>query len=299
MRHFLRVGLFGLIVVLSVGIWLILNHESKLAELPRRQDELPKSAGQSHTLVSGQQKKSPDGFEALALNGSVVEVEMLVAHLKDEKDAVQKEYLRQMLGSVTNPDSFDLLLKFYATDPDFDVSSGSGVAVVGMLTGRNLKSLVQLYETLPAESAKRVAQLVHFACAPDALPVLAEILNSPGIDLRDYLSQAALGALVKTGTPYAAAVLARRLDRTTAPEDETILTQALSSVSQSGTENELIAIAQGKQDATRSATRVGAIRALANYPLSQVRGALQQLVTDPEPLVASTAASVLKSFSEK
>jgi HEAT repeat protein len=225
------------------------------------------------------------------------ELRAWVAQLRSEPDPERKSAMRQTLASVRDPASADLLIQFLAEDGDPEVVSGAEQALLGMMSAPLMQKIISAYRAAAKPSAKKIALLVERVRTPAAFPILAEMLQASVIHADDPLILAALHTLAVTGTPYTAAVLARRLDQAATPDEEVILTNALAAVSSDGTVNELIAIAQGKQDVTRAATRVGAIRALANYPISQVRAALQELATDRDPQIASAAVQVLNSFT--
>jgi len=167
--------------------------------------------------------------------------------------------------------------------------------LLGMMSAPLMQSLIRASRTAPQPAAKRIALLIERVRSPAAFPVLEEMLRTTPIRTDDPLTLAALHTLAVTGTPYAAAVLARRLDQAQTPEEEAILSRALATVSSLGTESELIAIAHGRQDATRPATRIGAVRALANYASPEVLSTLTKLTADPDPAVAAAAQAILAS----
>jgi HEAT repeat protein len=168
--------------------------------------------------------------------------------------------------------------------------------LIGMADAALVADIAARYERVPdSEVAARLTFIVGRIINDDATDALAGLVTAD-VPVLDLLAKAALSSLMHIGTPFAAASIARRLDVAN-EEDQGILANALSRIERVGTQHELIAIAQGKQDATRSVTRIAATAALVHYPDQATLTALARLANDEDQQVAETAKKVLAKSS--
>jgi hypothetical protein len=231
----------------------------------------------------------------LALNGDEVSIDTLITQLIAETDPEKREVLRRALSSVTNAARVDSVLDYLTHSNDPDVARGIQLALAQMATPVITRRLGQAYNQVASdEAAVRIATAVEWTRSALCLPVLAEFLNAPGVPLQDRLSRASLRAITNLGTPYSVTILATRMEQAT-EEDATLLAGALAQIRGGGTEHELMAVAQGLRPETRRLeTRLAAIKALGNYPLSLTRQALEVLSADADAQVAAAAKVVLQ-----
>lgn len=228
----------------------------------------------------------------LARSGSPAEIDMLLDQLRQETDPRRRQTLRTALSSISNLAAAQHLITRLAEVADEDAILGLERALSVMADESVVRSLAAAYETVPEARAPRITRVVESVLHDAAVPALAALVADPAIPATDELSKAALKALARLGTPYAAATLARRLDSATALEEIEFLGHLLAAVDRAGTQSEITAIAQGKQDATQTHTRLAAMRALSHYPTEETASALRHLASDPDPQVGSLAQSL-------
>ncbi len=229
----------------------------------------------------------------LAQSGSSAEIEMLLTHLHQEKSPQRRSHLRTAISSISNPSSAAYLISLLTTVTDEDAILGIQRALSTMADESITNQLANAYESVSEPVVPRITSVVENVLQDSAVPALALMVADPTIPASDQLTAAALRALARLGTPYAAATLARRLDAAMSQEDIDQVSRFLGAINRTGTEAELVAIARGQQDATRSTTRLAALHALRHYPSQQIRAAILLLTTDSDPVIAAQAQAIL------
>lgn len=234
-----------------------------------------------------------DDLLKLAQSGSPTEIDMLLTHLHQEKSLQRKSLLRTAISSISNLSSAEHLISCLTTVTDEDAILGIQRALSTMADESITRQLAAAYESVPERDAPRITSVVEGVLQDAAVPALAEMVADPSIPTSDQLTAAALRALARLGTPYAAATLARRLDAATSQEDIDQVSRLLGAINRTGTEAELVAIARGQQDATRSTTRLAALHAIRHYPSRQIQSTILSLITDSDPVIAAQAQAML------
>jgi hypothetical protein len=252
-----------------------------------------KEDGESATEANVSPLPLVDDPESLASLGGTKEVQTLVRMIQQERDAGRKAWLSQVLSSVKNPAGRNELLSHYLHDVDAEVVEGARRSLATVGDANFVRGLETAYQTATELHTTRIAGLVREMRQPDALPALEEIINKVGIAIEDELSMAALGALSDAGTPFAVAALARRMERASSEDEERILSQAFNRIERPGSDHELAAVANGHQDATKLATRIAAINALANYSTPIAKKTLAALEVSEEDAVAKAATEAM------
>ena len=283
-----RLAMAMVIGAIAVGVWY---------GSPKRQENpILKSAASPEPRNPPpitESNTSPAPLMQLAQSGTPAEVDALLSHLERTTDEARRVELRQIIASVFNRASEPHLIDRLANGTDPVAALGLQQAILRMADLGTVERLAARYDTATDEGALRIAEIIERIDQPECVLALARIASDPKVQSRDRLTLAALRALARIGTPFAAATLIRRLDA--APADEEAgLTSLIASINRAGAQEDLIRSARGEQDATRSVTRIAAIKALRNYRDAATRSAVESLAKDADPRVAASAKASLQ-----
>lgn len=201
----------------------------------------------------------------------------------------EKQALIPILASPRNRSISGQLIDLLALEKDGAIADSLQWQLANMADETIVRQIAAKYENVAGPfGGHRLATVVERIRADELAGLLATFIEAP-LPMEDMLAKAALTALRKTGSPFAAAALARRLDVTTSGSDREYLELSLAGIRRPGTQHSLIAIATGRQDATQVWTRLAALEALSHYHDPESRAALQQLAEGSDPQVARAA----------
>ncbi|RFC46786.1 MAG: HEAT repeat [Verrucomicrobia bacterium] len=152
--------------------------------------------------------------------------------------------------------------------------------------------LVDCFESSTDSFTKTSAmQMLRAVTSKEAILGLTGLLADPQKPLSEPLINVATQVVAQQATAPVVNVLTARLDRTTDAKAFAELAEIVAGIRTPSARSALLYAARGNRDATRPATRLTAIRALANYPAAETVETLQQLQNDADPEIRKTAAA--------
>ena len=248
-----------------------------------------------HNRVS-QPSPLPPESPAVILSPPKSSAEQVADILAKFPNATQPDERAKLRSTLANSDAkgnAELFIDLLQQSADDDVIAGAQGALARVADAALCKQLVAAYEQGSDEAAIRIARTLELVRATDAVPVLIQAIDAPGIPIEDRLSLAAMRALTSIGSPAAVRALAARLNRAN-DTDAAVLSLALTTVARPGSAPEIIAIAKGmRENADTPRTRAAATLALRNYPITETAESLQALAADLDLEVATAARKAL------
>jgi hypothetical protein len=236
---------------------------------------------------------TPEIAQLLSEMGGPAATEALVAQLGMLPDGELKEAVGQILDELDAREYRPMLLQALFESSDPGVMRSAQTALSRTADEDFIYELAFLaLETQSDHQRDVTLALIASTGNRDAVPALVFLADSMAEDLEAPLAIAAIQGLASTGAPEAVSFLLSSLDMAT-PENATPYLDALLSVSSPEAMPVLESAALGNKEASMSATRAAAVRAMVNSPTDGTVALLQELLADADSEVAAASHRAL------
>ena len=149
----------------------------------------------------------------MARIGTPTAASALLDRLAQTPEGDYKEELSKRISSLSNHDSWPLLLDTMMQASDTTVVRAAGTALSGMADTPILDEVIARYDTAStAAEAERLAQLVRNIQSSKATESLLSLAGSASAPPQDDLQKAAISALAKIGDAPSVSYLLQRLE---------------------------------------------------------------------------------------
>jgi HEAT repeat protein len=218
--------------------------------------------------------------EALARIGTPLAASVLLEKLAQTKEGLYKEELGKRVASISNHDSWPILLDSIIQTGDATVLRAAGGALSTMADTPIVDAIVAHYEAAGTEEmAERLAQLVCNIQSPSAAEALLSLAGDVSSAPQDSLQQAAVEALGRIGDPQCVSHLLRRLEAAV-PGEGTEVFNTITQINRPEAHTSLLYAAAGSKEVSAENGQTAAILALKNYPDSQTIALLEHLIAE-------------------
>jgi HEAT repeat protein len=216
--------------------------------------------------------------EALARIGSPLATSALLDTLAQTKEGPYKEELAKRVSSISNHESWPVLLDSVLQTGDATVVRAASASLSRMADTPVVDALVAYYEVASTEvELERLTQLVGNIQSPAATEALLALAGDVSSAPQDALQKAAIEALAKIGGPQCVSHLLRRLEAAP-PGEGTEVFNAITQINQPEAYSALLYAAAGNKEVSAESGRTAAIYALKNYPSEQTMVLLERII---------------------
>lgn len=220
--------------------------------------------------------------EALARIGTPLAASALLEKLAQTKEGLYKEELGKRVASISNHDSWPVLLDSIVQTADATVLRAAGASLSTMADTPVVDAIVAHYDAAGTEEmAERLAQLVRNIQSPSAAEALLSLAGDVSSAPQDSLQQAAIEALGRIGDPQCVSHLLRRLEAA-APGEGTEVFNTITQIDRPEAHTALLYAAAGSKEVSAENGQTAAILALKNYPDSQTIALLEHLIAEAD-----------------
>jgi hypothetical protein len=228
---------------------------------------------------------------ALARIGTPSAASGLLDRLSQTPEGTYKEELSKRISSVSNHESWPLLLDTMMQASDTTVVRAAGTALSGMADAPVLDEVIARYDAAATEAeAERLAQLVRNVRSPKATESLLSLAGNASAPPQDGLQEAAITALATIGNAPSVSYLLQRLEASPPGESASIFNM-ITQIHSPEAETPLLYAAAGNKEVSAEHGQTAAIYALKNYPDEQTVALLQRLVAQEQNEKVLTAAT--------
>ncbi len=218
--------------------------------------------------------------EALARIGTPLAASALLEKLAQTKEGPYKEELGKRVASISNHDSWPILLDNVIQTGDATVLRAAGASLSTMADTPIVDAIVAHYDAAGTEEmAERLAQLVRNIQSPSAAEALLSLAGHVASAPQDSLQQAAIEALGKIGDPQCVSHLLRRLEAAP-PGEGTEVFNAITQINRPEAHTSLLYAAAGSKEVSAENGQIAAILALKNYPDGQTIALLERILAE-------------------
>jgi len=229
--------------------------------------------------------------EALARIGTPLAASALLDRLSQTKEGSYKEELGKRVASISNHDSWPILLDSIIQTGDATVLRAAGASLSTMADTPIVDAIVAHYDAAGTEEmAERLAQLVRNIQSPSAAEALLSLAGHVSSAPQDSLQQAAVDALGKIGDPQCVSHLLRRLEAA-APGEGTEVFNAITRINSPEAYTSLLYAAAGSKEVSAENGRTAAIFALKNYPSGETIALLERIIAEVDNDKVQAAAT--------
>ena len=228
---------------------------------------------------------------ALARIGTPAATGALLDRLAQTKEGSYKEELGKRVSSISNHDSWPLLLDTIVQTSDPTVVRAAGTSLSAMADTPVLDEVMARYETASTETeVDRLTQLVRNIRSPKATGSLLSLAGPPSFGPQDSLQDAAVEALAKIGDARSVSYLLRRLEASP-PGQDTQIFNAITQIDSPDAQTSLLYAAAGNKEVSAEHGRTAAIYALKNYPDEKTVTLLERIMAQEQNEKVLTAAA--------
>lgn len=270
-------------------------HENDHAKIKHCLDELvalgDEAIGPLTELIS--QRDDDAGLwaaEALARMGTPTAAGSLLDALAQVKEGRYKIELGKRVASVSNHESWPLLLDTVQDTADATVMRAAATALSRMADRPIVDEIVARYDAATTEAeAERLAQIIGNINSPKATEPLLSLAGDIASSPQDSLQRAAVDALAKIGDPQSVGYLLRKLEASPPGQGGEIF-NAITQIDNPNAQPSLLYAAAGNKEVSAEHGRTAAIYALQNFPDEQTCVLLEQIIAVEDNAKVATAA---------
>lgn len=228
---------------------------------------------------------------ALARIGTPTAAGALLDRLSQTQEGAYKEELGKRVSTVSNHDSWPLLLDTMMQGNDSAVVRAAGTALSRMADAPIVDEVIARYgaASTPAE-AERLAQLVRNMQSPKATESLLSLAGHPSALPQDSLQSAAIEALAKIGDAPSVNYLLQRLEASPPGQSASIF-NTITQINGPEAQTPLLYAAAGSKEVSAEHGQTAAIYALKNYPNEKTVALLERIVAQEQNEKVLTAAT--------
>ena len=228
---------------------------------------------------------------ALARIGTPAAAGTLLDRLSQTQDGVYKEDLSKRVSSISNHDSWPLLLDTVMQASDSTVVRAAGAALSRMADAPVLDELMARYDSASTEAeVDRLAELVRNIRSSKATESLLSLAGSVSSAPADNLQEAAIEALAKIGDAQCISYLLQRLEASP-PGQDTQLFNTITRIDSPEAQTSLLYAAAGNKEVSAEHGQTAAIYALKNYPSESTVALLERIIAQEQNERVVTAAT--------
>ena len=228
---------------------------------------------------------------ALARIGTPAATSALLDRLAETKEGLYKEELSKRVSSISNHDSWPLLLDTMMQAGDTTVVRSAGAALSGMADAPIIDDVIARYDAASTEAeVDRLTRLVRNIRSPKATESLLSLAGHPAAPPQDSLQEAAIEALAKVGDAASVSYLLRRLEASP-PGESTRIFNAITQIDSPEAQSSLLYAAAGNKEVSAEHGRTAAIYALKNFPDDTTMALLERIIAQEQNEKVLTAAT--------
>ena len=247
-------------------------------------------ASLTEIITSGKDETALWAAEALARIGTPVAATALLGSLEQIKEGSYKEQLAKRASTISNHDSWPILLDTVQDTKDPTVRRAAATSLSRMADTAVVDEIVTRYDAaLTTEDAARLAQVVGNISSPGASESLRSLAGPVSSTPRDGLEKAAIDAMAKIGDAESVSYLLRKLEASP-PGEGSYLFHTVTAIDQPRARSALLYAAAGSKEVSAEHGRTAAIYALENYPSEETCQLLEQIVDAEDNTAVATAA---------
>jgi len=257
-------------------------------------------ASLAEIVASGKDETTLWAAEALARIGTPGAATVLLDTLEQVKDGPYKEQLAKRASSISNHDSWPVLLDAIQDTQDPTVQRAAAASLTGMADTAVVDEIVARYDAAQTqEEADLLAQTLGNIDSPEAGASLRALAGDVSVPAQDGLQAAAIAALAEIGDPQSVNYLLQRLEAS-APGQGSSLYNTITTIDDPQAQSALLYAAAGSKEVSAERGRTAAICALENYPSTETCQLLEQIVAREDNTAVVTAAlRTLESIEKK
>lgn len=251
----------------------------------------------SELIASREDATSLWAAEALARIGTPAATSALLDTLAQTTEGPYKEQLAKRISTISNHDSWPILLDALQDTTDAAVLRAAGASLAKMADRPVVDEIVARYDAATTEEeALRLTQMIANIASPAAGESLLALADSVSAVPQDGLERAIIDALANVGDAQCVSYLLRTLEAAP-PGEGAYLFNSITTISQPQAEASLHYAAAGNKEVSAEHGRIAAICALENFPNERTCALLEQIVVAEENAsVASAAARALDNI---
>jgi HEAT repeat protein len=228
---------------------------------------------------------------ALARIGTPTATSALLDRLAETKEGPYKEELSKRVSSISNHDSWPLLLDTMMQAGDTTVVRAAGASLSMMADAPVIDEVIARYDAASTETeVDRLIQLVRNIHSPKATEPLLSLAGPVSATPQDSLQEAAIEALAKIGDAPSVSYLLRRLEASP-PGESTQIFNAITQIDSPEAQASLLYAAAGNKEVSAEHGRTAAIYALKNFPDDKTMALLERIIAQEQNEKVLTAAT--------
>ncbi len=228
---------------------------------------------------------------ALARIGTPTATSALLDRLAETKEGLYKEEMSKRVESISNHDSWPLLLDTMMQTGDTTVARAAGASLSMMADTPVIDEVIARYDAASTDvEVDRLTQLVRNIHSPKAAQSLLSLAGPVSAAPQDTLQEAAIEALAKIGDAASVSYLLRRLE-SSPPGESTQIFNAITQIDSPDAQASLLYAAAGNKEVSAEHGRTAAIYALKNFPDDKTMTLLERIVAQEQNEKVLTAAT--------
>ncbi len=228
---------------------------------------------------------------ALARIGTPAATSALLDRLAETKEGSYKEELSKRAASISNHDSWPVLLDTMMQADDTTVARATATSLSMMADAPIIDELIARYDAASTDAeVERLTRLVRNIHSPKATEPLLSLAGPTSTPPQDTLQEAAIEALAKIGDAPSVSHLLRRLEASP-PGESTAIFNAITQIDSPDAQASLLYAAAGNKEVSAENGRTAAIYALKNFPDEQTVTLLERIIAQEQNEKVLSAAT--------
>ncbi len=228
---------------------------------------------------------------ALARIGTPTATSALLDRLAETKEGPYKEELSRRVASISNHDSWPVLLDTMMQAGDTTVVRAAATSLSMMADAPVIDEVIARYDAASTDAeVERLTQLVRNIHSPKATEPLLSLAGHASAPPQDTLQEAAIEALAKIGDAPSVSYLLRRLEASP-PGESTPIFNAITQIDSPEAQSSLLYAAAGNKEVSAEHGRTAAIYALKNFPDEKTVTLLERIIAQEQNEKVLTAAT--------
>ncbi len=228
---------------------------------------------------------------ALARIGTPTATSALLDRLAETKEGLYKEELSKRIASISNHDSWPVLLDTMMQTGDTTVGRAAATSLSMMADAPVIDEVIARYDAASTDAeVERLTQLVRNIRSPQAVEPLLSLAGPVTAPPQDTLQEAAIEGLAKIGDAPSVSYLLRRLEASP-PGESTPIFNAITQIDSPDAEASLLYAAAGNKEVSAEHGRTAAIYALKNFPDEKTVTLLERIIAQEQNEKVLTAAT--------
>jgi HEAT repeat protein len=241
-------------------------------------------------IANGEGEAALWAATALARIGTPTAASALLDRLAETKEGLYKEELSKRVASISNHDSWPVLLDTMMQAGDTTVVRAATTSLSMMADAPVIDEVIARYDAASTDAeVERLTQLVRNIHSPQAAEPLLSLAGPASAPPQDTLQEAAIEALAKIGDAPSVSYLLRRLEASP-PGESTPIFNAITQIDSPEAQASLLYAAAGNKEVSAEHGRTAAIYALKNFPDEKTVTLLERIIAQEQNEKVLTAA---------